>query len=113
MTDLTPTRVARAPHTQWDANGNRFPVRTCVACRTRRAQAALLRLARGADGTLELDPNRRIAGRGWYVCNDKPACWSLKSLGRFARIEAPQLVQRLEVFHANGFGAGGFGKLEP
>ena len=89
----------RAPHRQWDESGVRFPVRTCVACRARRAQTELLRLARGDDGALELDPQRRIAGRGWYVCSDRPECWSQKSLGRFARAEAGQLVQKLEVFY--------------
>jgi uncharacterized protein len=89
----------RAPHRQWTESGMRFPVRTCVACRARRAQSELLRLAKGLDGALELDPNRRISGRGWYVCSDRPECRSLKSLGRFARAEAPQLVQRLEVFY--------------
>jgi uncharacterized protein len=89
----------RAPHRQWDESGVRFPIRTCVACRARRAQSELLRLARGSDGALELDPKRRIAGRGWYICSDKPECRLVKSLGRFARAEAPGLVQRLEVFY--------------
>ena len=89
----------RAPHRQWNESGQRFPVRTCVACRARRAQTELLRLARGDDGALELDPQRRIAGRGWYVCSDRPECQSQKSLGRFARAEAGQLVQKLEVFY--------------
>jgi uncharacterized protein len=89
----------RAPHRQWDESGQRFPVRTCVACRARRAQSELLRLARGDTGALEVDSERRISGRGWYVCLDKPECHLVKSLGRFARTEAPQLVQRLEVFY--------------
>ena len=89
----------RAPHRQWDSLGRRFPVRTCVACRARRAQAELLRLARGTDGLLELDPERRIPGRGWYLCSDRPECRLVKTLGRFARAEAPLLAQRLEVFY--------------
>jgi uncharacterized protein len=89
----------RAPHRQWTESGMRFPVRTCVACRARRAQSELLRLARGLDGALELDPKRLIAGRGWYVCSDRPECRLVKSLGRFARAEAPVLAQRLEVFY--------------
>jgi uncharacterized protein len=89
----------RAPHRQWTESGVRFPVRTCVACRARRARSELLRLARGDTGALELDPKRRIPGRGWYICSDKPECRLVKSLGRFARAEAPKLVQRLEVFY--------------
>ena len=93
----------RAPHRQWDSSGRRFPVRTCVACRARRAQADLLRVVRGTDGgpdgEIVLDPKRLLPGRGWYVCSDKSECRSVKSLGRFARSEAAALAQRLEVFY--------------
>ena len=97
----------RAPHRQWDSSGRRFPVRTCVACRARRAQAELLRVVRGPDGGADsgteggivLDPKRLLPGRGWYVCSDKSECRSVKSLGRFARSEAAALAQRLEVFY--------------
>ncbi len=89
----------RAPHRQWDSLGRRFPVRTCVACRARRAQADLLRVVRGVNGGIMLDPERLQPGRGWYVCSDKLECRSVKSLGRFARSDAAALAQRLEVFY--------------
>jgi uncharacterized protein len=94
-------RPPRAPHTQWNEAGERFPVRTCVACRARRAQSDLLRLARGSDGTLGPDPKRRVPGRGWYVCSDNVACRNAKLLGRFARNEAGSLAHRLEVFYGS------------
>jgi len=48
------------------------PVRTCVGCRRRADQAALLRVV--ADGSaVRVDPRRRAAGRGAYVHPD-PAC---------------------------------------
>lgn len=43
------------------------PIRTCVACRQRRPQAELLRLAQGPEGW-RADPRRRLPGRGVYVC---------------------------------------------
>ena len=45
------------------------PVRSCVVCRTRCPQRALLRVARMPDGTVQLDSGaRRAAGRGAYLC---------------------------------------------
>ncbi|MFA9431272.1 YlxR family protein [Egicoccus sp. AB-alg2] len=50
----------------------RQPVRTCVACRTARAQHELLRLARTPDG-IRFDADGRLPGRGAYLCHD-PHC---------------------------------------
>jgi uncharacterized protein len=93
-------QVTRAPHKQHDAAGKRIPVRTCVACRARRPQAELLRIAKGLNG-LEPDEFRKLEGRGWYVCKDKLECSSIKGLGKFARAEAASLVLKLEVWHKN------------
>jgi uncharacterized protein len=92
--------VPRAPHKQHDESGKRIPVRTCVACRARRPQAELLRIAKGTNG-LEPDAQRKLEGRGWYVCKDKLECMSVRGLGKFARAEAASLVARLEQWHKN------------
>lgn len=66
------------------------PIRTCVGCRTRRAQRELLRFvaedAAGASGVrLRSDPLRRAAGRGVYTC-PRPECVSRAVLrGGFSR----------------------------
>ncbi|CAN5754943.1 YlxR family protein [soil metagenome] len=45
------------------------PVRTCVACRRRRRQEELLRVARRPQGAVVPDvPGERAEGRGAYVC---------------------------------------------
>jgi uncharacterized protein len=90
----------RAPHKQHDSAGKRIPVRTCVACRARRPQAQLLRIAKGESGFTP-DEFRKLEGRGWYVCKDKPECMSIKSLGKFARGEAAKLVEALEFWRKN------------
>jgi predicted RNA-binding protein YlxR (DUF448 family) len=54
----------------------RFPVRTCVACRTERQKRELVRIVRAPDGTVSLDRSGRAAGRGAYLCADG-SCWSL------------------------------------
>lgn len=52
----------------------RFPMRTCVACRTERQKRELLRIVRAPDGTVSLDASGRAAGRGAYLCADG-SCW--------------------------------------
>ncbi|HEX2863990.1 MAG TPA: YlxR family protein, partial [Deinococcales bacterium] len=74
--------------------GYRGPVRSCVSCRTRRPQGELLRLARTERG-IEIDPERRLPGRGAYVCPDREACRSERQLRRFARAGAAELAERL------------------
>ena len=47
--------------------GGHTPERTCVACRRRRPQAELVRLAATPEG-VTVDRERRAPGRGAYVC---------------------------------------------
>jgi predicted RNA-binding protein YlxR (DUF448 family) len=44
------------------------PVRTCVACRTRLPQRALVRLRRRSDGVVVPAMGRRTRGRSAYLC---------------------------------------------
>ncbi|MGQ9524481.1 MAG: RNase P modulator RnpM [Armatimonadota bacterium] len=44
------------------------PIRTCVACRTERPKAQLVRVVRTPDGRVALDPTRKRSGRGAYLC---------------------------------------------
>jgi uncharacterized protein len=43
------------------------PERTCIGCRNTAAKRDLLRVVRRPDGTVEVDPTGRAAGRGAYV----------------------------------------------
>jgi len=49
------------------------PERTCVGCRGKAPKGVLLRLARGADGCVLVDPPATAPGRGAYVHRD-PTC---------------------------------------
>ncbi len=91
------SRAPRASHKQRDNTGKRIPVRTCVACRERRPQVELLRIAKSESG-LEPDEFRKLEGRGWYVCQDKLECMSIKGIGKFARSDAARLVLKLELW---------------
>jgi predicted RNA-binding protein YlxR (DUF448 family) len=51
------------------------PMRTCVGCRAKSPQSRLIRVARGSDGSAQLDraslaggTGARARGRGAYLC---------------------------------------------
>jgi uncharacterized protein len=81
-----------------------LPERSCVACRRKRPQHELLCLKRRA-GTeplgVVIDAQRRLPGRGAYVCLDSPQCRSAKALKRFARAQAELLAAALSAFFLN------------
>ncbi len=45
-----------------------MPIRTCVGCRQRREQAALIRIGFGADGSPYVRDRGPGVGRSAYVC---------------------------------------------
>jgi len=78
----------------------RFPMRTCVACRTERQKRDLVRIVRAPDGTLAFDSSGRAVGRGAYICADG-SCWAaaLKKKAIERALSAPlpaELRARLE-----------------
>jgi len=66
------------------------PQRTCVACRSTDAKRTLIRLVRTAEGTVEVDPTGKRAGRGAYLCA-RVRCWERgineRTLVRALRLE--------------------------
>jgi len=44
------------------------PIRTCIACRTKKFQDELLRIVRTQQKTIEIDRRRKKPGRGAYLC---------------------------------------------
>jgi len=52
----------------------RVPQRTCVACGFVTAKRQLVRIVRGLDGEVRVDPTGKAAGRGAYLCANRP-CW--------------------------------------
>ncbi len=52
----------------------RVPQRTCVGCGSVNAKRQLVRIVRGLDGEVRVDPTGKAAGRGAYLCANRP-CW--------------------------------------
>ena len=46
----------------------KVPMRMCVGCREMKPKKELMRVVRGPDGTVFLDPSGKKPGRGAYVC---------------------------------------------
>jgi uncharacterized protein len=53
----------------------KFPMRTCVACRTERQKREFVRVVRSPEGTVSIDTTGRANGRGAYLCADG-SCWA-------------------------------------
>ena len=52
------------------SRGGDPPRRRCIGCGRIRPQSELRRFAAGEDGVVVPDPERRLASRGAYVCDD-------------------------------------------
>jgi len=51
-----------------------IPQRTCIACRQVKAKRELVRVVHTQDGTVEIDPQGKMSGRGAYLCK-RGECW--------------------------------------
>jgi predicted RNA-binding protein YlxR (DUF448 family) len=60
------------------------PKRTCIGCRARDAQAALVRVV-AKDGALIVDRARRLAGRGGYFHRNDACLATFARRGGFVR----------------------------
>ena len=66
--------------TQTSGRPRHVPQRTCVICRDKTAKRDLIRIVRMAEGSVDVDPSGRVAGRGAYLCR-RAACWEQAATG--------------------------------
>jgi len=64
-----------------------MPERTCIGCRKVLSKEPLVRLAVGAGAALVVDRDKRLGGRGVYLCNERECFDMVVRKGRdlFAR----------------------------
>lgn len=88
------------------------PQRTCLGCQQQRAKRDLIRIVRTPEGTIEIDPKGKRAGRGTYLCDDS-RCWAVAltpgKLGhalkcRVERAQIDRLREQLEVLQPKAAG---------
>lgn len=68
------------------------PERMCIACRTRRPQGELLRLAR-REGVVQMDAGRRRMGRGAYLCRSAACLAQALKRQAFRRVLGGELAE--------------------
>lgn len=81
------------------------PLRSCIACRAKRPKRELIRIVRKPDGSIEIDPRGKVAGRGAYLCPSR-SCWDLalerKRLSQALKVEIhTEATKELEAFAAS------------
>lgn len=67
----------------------KVPLRMCVGCRESKPKREMIRVVRGPEGDLSMDPTGKKPGRGAYVCRQE-ACLT-------RAIRQKQLERQLEV----------------
>ena len=61
------------------------PLRSCIACRAKLPKRELIRVVRTPEGTLEMDPKGKRAGRGAYLCRQRQCCEKALQPGRLSQ----------------------------
>jgi len=61
------------------------PLRSCIACRAKLPKRELIRIVRTPEGTLEIDPKGKRAGRGAYLCRKRQCCETALQPGRLSQ----------------------------
>ncbi len=57
------------------ARPRHVPQRSCLSCGRHTPKRELVRVVRTPDGTVEVDPTSKKAGRGSYLCH-RVECWT-------------------------------------
>ena len=49
----------------------KIPQRTCMGCNSKKNKSELIRIVRDKDGTVNIDKNGKMQGRGAYICENE------------------------------------------
>lgn len=66
--------------------GKKTPIRKCVACGARRPKSELIRVVYNKNNKqVCLDKDRKMSGRGAYICPDKDCLLKARKANKFSR----------------------------
>ena len=71
------------------------PQRTCIVCRKKGEKENFLKIVRNKDGTIAIETDKKLDGRGAYVCKNiecAKKCQKTKALNRVFKTEIPQNI---------------------
>lgn len=78
------------------------PLRSCIACREKLPKRELVRIVRTPEGTLEIDPKGKRAGRGAYLCRKRQCSESALNPGRLSQaLKCAVTAQEAELLSAS------------
>ena len=67
-------------------SGKHIPLRMCISCRQMKPQNELIRIVReNGTGEVKTDRDKKLFGRGAYVCDDAECIKKAKKRNGFAR----------------------------
>ncbi len=76
------------------------PQRTCIACRKKGDKSNFLKVVRNKNGEVMLEKDKKLDGRGAYVCKNADCvkkCQKTRALNRIFKTEISQnLYEELE-----------------
>lgn len=98
------TATSQAKQQRQAPRPRHIPLRTCIGCRLSSAKREFVRIVRTTEGRVEVDATGKHAGRGAYLCRQRP-CWELAlkrdQIGRALKVTvAPEDRQALAAFAA-------------
>lgn len=73
----------------------KIPMRSCCACREKKAKNELVRVVRTPEGEICLDLTGKRSGRGVYICNSTACLNKARKIGALSRAlecEIPEKV---------------------
>ena len=71
------------------------PERTCVACRKKGTKDNFLKIVLSKDGTIAIEKDKKLRGRGIYVCKNKDCialCIKNRSINKVLRRNVDQKI---------------------
>ena len=71
------------------------PQRTCIVCRKKGEKENFLKIVKSKDGSIAIEKDKKLDGRGAYVCKDGECakkCQKTKALNRVFKTEIPQNI---------------------
>ena len=64
----------------------KIPQRTCMGCNSKKNKSELIRIVRDKDGTVNIDKNGKMQGRGAYICENEDCLNKLMKNKKLERV---------------------------
>lgn len=71
------------------------PQRSCVACKTKQDKKHLIRIVRGPEGEVQVDPSGKMPGRGAYLCQQESCIALAEKTGRLQQALKTQVPSEI------------------